>query len=66
MDEVSGKDFLVDTGATLSLHAFHSTAAATGPKLQSVKGLAMHLRVSTLLMPLNTYSVLFRLWSIDQ
>jgi predicted aspartyl protease len=35
-DEKSGKDFLVDTGATLSLIHFHSAAAATGPQLQAV------------------------------
>jgi predicted aspartyl protease len=39
-DRLSGKDFLVDTGATLSLLLLphRSAAAATGPKLQSVKG----------------------------
>jgi hypothetical protein len=37
-DRLSGKDFLVDTGATLSLLPHQSAAAATGPKLQSVKG----------------------------
>jgi hypothetical protein len=37
-DRLSGKDFLVDTGATLSLLPHQSTAAVTGPKLQSVKG----------------------------
>jgi hypothetical protein len=37
-DWLSGKDFLVDTGATLSLLPLQSAAAATGPKLQSVKG----------------------------
>jgi hypothetical protein len=35
-DEKSGKDFLVDTGATLSLIPFQSAAAATGPQLQAV------------------------------
>jgi hypothetical protein len=37
-DWLSGKDFLVDTGATLSLLPHQSAAAATGPKLQSMKG----------------------------
>jgi predicted aspartyl protease len=37
-DRLSGKEFLVDTGATLSLLPHQSAAAATGPKLQSVKG----------------------------
>jgi hypothetical protein len=37
-DRLSGKDFLVDTGATLSLLPYQSAAAATGPKQQSVKG----------------------------
>jgi hypothetical protein len=40
-DEVSRKDFLVDTGATLSLLPFRSTTSATGLKLQSVKGRAI-------------------------
>jgi hypothetical protein len=35
-DRLSGKDFLVDTGATLSLLPYQSATAATGPKLQSV------------------------------
>jgi hypothetical protein len=35
-DEKSGKDFLVETGATLSLIPFQSAAAATGPQLQAV------------------------------
>jgi hypothetical protein len=35
-DEKSGKDFLVDTGATLSLIPFQSAAVATGPQLQAV------------------------------
>jgi hypothetical protein len=34
--EKSGKDFLVDTGAILSLIPFQSAAAATGPQLQAV------------------------------
>jgi hypothetical protein len=37
-DRLSGNDFLVDTSATLSLLPHQSVAAATGPKLQSVKG----------------------------
>jgi hypothetical protein len=37
-DQLSGKDFLVDTGAPLSLLPHQSTAAVTGPKLQSMKG----------------------------
>jgi predicted aspartyl protease len=40
-DEVSGKDFVVDTGVTLSLVPFQSTATAMSPKLQSVKGQAI-------------------------
>jgi hypothetical protein len=36
-DWLSGEDFLVDTGATVSLLP-HQSAVATGPKLQSVKG----------------------------
>jgi hypothetical protein len=35
-DKKSNKDFLVDTGATLSMIPFQSAAAATGPKLQAV------------------------------
>jgi hypothetical protein len=35
-DEMSGKDFLVDTGAAISLLPFQSAAAATGPQLQAV------------------------------
>jgi hypothetical protein len=34
-DRLSGKDFLVDTGATLFLLLHQSAAVATGPKLQS-------------------------------
>jgi predicted aspartyl protease len=34
-DKKSNKDFLVDTGATLSLVPFQSAAAAIGPKLQA-------------------------------
>jgi predicted aspartyl protease len=37
-DQLSGKDFLVDTGATLSLLPPWSADVVTGPKLQSVKG----------------------------
>jgi hypothetical protein len=37
-DRLSKKDFLVDTGPTLSLLPYQSAAAATGLKLQSVKG----------------------------
>jgi hypothetical protein len=37
-DRLSGKDFLVDTGATLSLLPHRSATAATGPRLQSVQG----------------------------
>jgi hypothetical protein len=36
-DEKSSKDFLVDTGATLSLIPFQSAAVATGPKIASCK-----------------------------
>jgi hypothetical protein len=35
-DEKSGKDFWVNSGATLSLILFQSAAAATGPQLQAV------------------------------
>jgi hypothetical protein len=35
-DEMSNKEFLVDTGATLSLVPFQSAAPGTGPKLQAV------------------------------
>jgi hypothetical protein len=35
-DEKFNKDFLVDSGANLSLVPFQSAAAATGPKLQAV------------------------------
>jgi hypothetical protein len=35
-DEKSGKDFLVDTSATLSLIPFQSATAATGPQLQAL------------------------------
>jgi hypothetical protein len=35
-DEMSQKDFLVDTGAAISLLPFQSTTAATGPQLQAV------------------------------
>jgi hypothetical protein len=35
-DEMSNKDFLVDTGATLSLIPFQSANTFTGPKLQAV------------------------------
>jgi hypothetical protein len=37
-DRLSGKDFLVDTNATLSLLPHQSATTATEPKLQSVKG----------------------------
>jgi predicted aspartyl protease len=33
---MSNKDFLVDTGATLSLIPFQSANTFTGPKLQAV------------------------------
>jgi predicted aspartyl protease len=35
-DEKSGQDFLVDTGAAISLLPFQSAAAVTGPQLQAV------------------------------
>jgi hypothetical protein len=37
-DRLSGKDFLVDSSATLFLLPHQSASLVTGPKLQSVKG----------------------------
>jgi hypothetical protein len=42
-DEKSGKDFLVDTGATISLLPFQSATAATGPQLQAVNKQAIKM-----------------------
>jgi predicted aspartyl protease len=40
---MSGKDFLVDTGATISLLPFQSAALATGPQLQAVNKQAIKM-----------------------
>jgi hypothetical protein len=59
-DEKSGKDFLVDTGATLSLIPFQSAAAATGPQLQAVNKQAIKTWNFVKIQQLGIYVHLFK------